>query len=62
MKRLFALLLFVASSTFAITGCGEADYSDIPEVNEAETEQKNAEIEKEIEAEMAKQAAGGGKK
>jgi hypothetical protein len=59
MKRLFVLLLFVASPTFAITGCGEEDYSEIPDVDAAETEQKNAEIEKEIEAEMAKQAAGG---
>ncbi|MEO2036769.1 MAG: hypothetical protein ABGZ35_32240 [Planctomycetaceae bacterium] len=60
MKRLFALLLFVASSTFAMTGCGEADYSDIPDVDAAESEKKEAEIAKEIEAEMQKQAAGGG--
>ena len=59
MKRLFVVLLFVASSTVTITGCGEPDYSDIPNVDSAETEAKNAEIEKEMEAEMAKQAAGG---
>ncbi len=59
MKRLFVLLLFVTSPTFAITGCGEPDYSDIPEVDAAETEKKEAEIAKGIEEEMAKQMGGG---
>ncbi len=59
MKRLFALLLFVASSTFAITGCGEADYSDIPDVDAAETEKNEAEINKAMEEEMQKQGGGG---
>ncbi len=61
MKRLFALLLFVASSTFAITGCGEADYSDIPDVDAAETEKNEAEINKAMEGEMQKQMGGGGR-
>ncbi|MEO2015977.1 MAG: hypothetical protein ABGZ53_16580 [Fuerstiella sp.] len=59
MKRLFVLLLFVASSTFAITGCGEADYSDIPDVDAAETEKNEAEINKAMEEEMQKQGGGG---
>ncbi len=61
MKRLFVLLLFVASSTFAITGCGEADYSDIPDVDAAETEKNEAEINKAMEGEMQKQMGGGGR-
>ena len=60
MKRLFVLLLFVTSPTFAITGCGEPDYSDIPEVDAAEFRAKQeAEIAKGIEEEMAKQMGGG---
>ena len=39
--------------------CGEPDYSDIPEVDAAETEKKEAEIAKGIEEEMAKQMGGG---
>ncbi|MCP4169616.1 MAG: hypothetical protein GY758_02450 [Fuerstiella sp.] len=62
MKRQFALLLFIASSTFAVTGCGETDYSDIPEVDAAETAQKEAEIEKQLQEEMERQTGGGGAK
>ena len=62
MKRLFAILLFSASSTMAITGCGEPDYSDIPDVDAAETEKSEEEINKAMEAEMEKQMGGGGKK
>ena len=62
MKRLFVLLLFVTSPTFAITGCGEPDYSDIPEVDAAKTAQKEAEIEKQLQEEMERQTGGGGAK
>jgi hypothetical protein len=62
MKRLFVLLLFVASPTFAIIGCGEPDYSEIPEVDAAESAKQEAEIAKGIEEEMEKQMGGGGAK
>jgi hypothetical protein len=57
MKHLFAVLLFVASTT--ITGCGGGDYSDIPEVDAEETEKSEEEITKSMEAEMEKQMGGG---
>ncbi|MCP4785098.1 MAG: hypothetical protein GY903_30255 [Fuerstiella sp.] len=58
MKRLFALLLLTAASTFAITGCGGDDLSDIPEVDPAEQAALDEEQEAGMEAAMQEQAGG----
>lgn len=43
-----------------LAGCGQSDYSDIPEIDAEQAAQHEADYEKEMQAEMERQASGGG--
>jgi len=55
MRRL-VVLLFVAMPAVLLLGCGEPDYSDIPDLDPAEQAAVDAEAEAGMEAALKEQA------